>query len=546
MGRAARGWQRAWSGADARLSIEVARIAIAVAGLIAWGQTAQPSYQDFLARFPHGAYDALGVLRLLGDEAPAAGLLTACKWIGLVALIGMLVGAWTRVSIAVSLVANLVVVGVVESFNAPWSHGFVPLLLVHLAFVAAPAGRALSVDAWWRRGRGAATAQRPAPVWPVLLAQVAAALPFFNAVYWKLRVSGFHWVLSDNLRHQILTRFDWAGDERTALADFLVKSEVAWKAAAAANMVTQALPMVACLLVRRPRLRAALGVFYVVEIVLLDLVMQLPNYHWLPFALLFIDWDRLVAWRRRVPVEEDGPAPRRGASWFIAAFLVANLAIAFVWRGLDRHANLYPLSQYRMFAMTRAKPPYDVHQTWEWDGLRFRAHPKTEDRAEVEAYLAKRFRKRHKVRDPQVVRRVLLEARRARRVWKGTLSMDLAIQQAPPYPAEPSLVTHDIGVLGRFRGRRFQSLLGEAGQDADGRAFLAPHAVGLALPPDVRFGHVSGGDPTERPLEVQAEGGRYYFAPLEPGRHVFFAIIARQRFIVAQTGTAGATGLDDE
>lgn len=454
MSRLANAWRRTWFGGDARLSIEVARVAIAVAGLCAWAVAAMPSYEAFLARYPEGAYEPVGLLRLLGGTPPPAWLLEATRIAGLVALIGMLVGFATRVSMVVSALALLVLAGVVESFTDGWSHSFVPVLLVHLAFVAAPAGRALSVDAWLRRRRGRPDANGPAPVWPVLLALVAVALPFFNAVYWKLRMSGVAWALSDNLRHQILTRFDWAGDERTALADFLVRHQAAWKAAAAANMVTQLLPMLACLFMRRPLVRATLGIFYVVEVVLLDLVMGLPNYSWLPFAALFVDWDRLAAWWRRrrggvvAPESEAAPPAPRATSWFIAAFLLANLAIAFVWRGLDRHLNLYPLVQYRMFAMTRAKQPYDTHQSWEFDGLRFRAGSKTVDRAAVEAQLDKRYRKRRNVRDARAIERLLREATRVKRVAGNRLEVWLVILVAPPYPAEATLVSHDIGLLG--------------------------------------------------------------------------------------------------
>ncbi|HEU5061108.1 MAG TPA: hypothetical protein VFU21_31470, partial [Kofleriaceae bacterium] len=526
--------------------IEVLRIGMAVALLACWHRMTVPSYQALLDRYPEDAYRPLGLLRLLGGDPPPVWCLEGMKWLALVGAVLVAVGLLTRPSLVVTTVSMCLLVGFREAFGKSWHHSFTPVLVAALAFMFAPAGRRLAIDALLRRRLGRPPLPDP-PAWPVLLVQVAAALLFFNAVYWKFLRAGFHWALSDSLRHHILAQFDWAGHARTPLADFLVHHELAWKAAAAANMVTQAVPIAACFLVRRPLLRALCGVFFVLETVLLDLVMDLPNYQLLPLAVVFVDWDRFLPWLGRrlrpgaapepPPPPEMSPRARRLAGGFIGLFLLANLVVAFSPRGLDIWLNLYPLSQYPMFSQARAKQPYDLHQSWEYETIRFSIDHMAPGarRARIERALDTRFRRRWSARDPALVERLLREARTAYRLRSRTVTASYAILVAPPYPAEPELAAHHVGVLGRLEKETFRSLLGSAGVDPGGRPYLEPRPTGMTLPPGAPVSCILGNDPVIRPLAVQAEGKRLYYRPLGPELHTCMAEVAGERFVIATT-----------
>ena len=535
-------WRNYWFGLRAPVSIEVLRVAVAVASLHAWNLTAADSYAALLERYPEGAYRPIGLLALLGADPPPVWCLEAIKWLGLVAAVFVLVGLFTRAGLVVTALSMCLLVGFKESFVKSWHHGFTPLLVALLAFMLAPAGRRFAIDAVLRRRRGRPAPPEP-PAWPVLLVQVAAGLFFLNAVYWKLRRAGIDWALSDSLRHHILAQFDWAGRPRTVLADFLVHHELAWKAAAAANMFTQAAPILACFFIRRPLWRAFFGLFFVAEIVLLDQVMDLPNYQWLPLAVVFVDWERLVARLRRQPAPppeppELTPRARRLAAAFIGAFLVVNLAVAFSVRGADVYLNSYPISQYTMFSQARVKQPTDVHQSWEFESIRFSYDDMTPgpDRAEAERGLNKRFRRRWYVRDADTIKRLLVEARGGPRSRKRSMTASYAILVAPPHPAEPELAVHPVGVLGRLvKRKKFRSLLGSSGTDPQGRHYIEPRPTGMELPPDAPITCILGKDPTLRPLEVQAEDGRLYYQPLGPARHTCMAEVGGERFILAET-----------
>lgn len=556
MNRLAQAWRAYWFGKDGRVAIEIARIGVAVAVLLTWNRAAVPSYTTLLDTYAHGSYHPLGIMQLLGGDPPAAAFLEACKLTALVAALALLVGLFSRVSAVVSLVAMLFVCGIRESYSAGWAHSYVPVLSAQVVFAFAPCGRMLSVDSILRRRRGG---ELPAhvPAWPVLLLQVAVAFTFFNAAVWKIRTgAGLDWVFSDSLRHHILTAFDWVDNERTALADLIVRDATLWKAVAMANLLSQVAPMVACFFVHRPRVRFLLGSFFVVETIALDLVMNLPNYHWLPLAVVFVDWDRLFAWagrRWKLPAALEPqaspapPAPHRLAHWPIAGFVILFFFFTVGPRGIDGDLNSYPLSQYRMFSTIRAKKPYSVHQTWEFDTLRFavegsrmRVWP---DAAET---LDERFRKFHRARSAGQVQSILRQARRrVTRVRPTSIQLALYILQAPAYPAPAELVPHPIGILGQLRGgKEFRMMLGKAAVDASG-PYIEPKPVGVEAAADFPVSYMLDKDPRLHPLEVvRREGGRIYYRPREGGRYTFVGQIGEERFVLGEATHSSARGGD--
>lgn len=538
-------WGRYWFASDGRISIEVIRIALALGALMTWHRAVAPSYQRLVDLVSMRAYHPFGVMRLLGESPPPVPVLEACKWLALIASLAMLVGLASRISTLVSLLAMLVVVGMRESFSTPWHHSYTPILAAHLAFVLAPSGRMMSVDALLRRWRGLpGRAATPQPAWPALLVQLVVAIPYASAATAKLMKGGLDWALSDSLRHHILARFGWTGHPRTPVADLLVQNETLWQAAALGNLVSQLAPLFACLFVRRPRIRFALGMFYVLETIALDVVMELPNYQWLPLAVVFVDWDRLVAWLRRrrtrggPPAEPVEPArPARAVSPVIAGFAGAHLIITFGPVGLDQRLNSFPISQYRMFSEVRAKKPYAEHQSWEFETIRFALRRKGDSIERADTRLDAIYYKKGSVRSPQEMEKILRQASRLAAHGKQlrTLTAWYTILQAPPYPDSPELIPYRIGILGRMRGKRFQSLLGRAATDEIGRPYVAPAPVGIALPAEVKLTCFLGLDPVPRPIAIERRDGRFYYTPAEPGRYLFVAEIAGERFIVAET-----------
>jgi hypothetical protein len=450
-------WRSYWTAPGGRLSCAFVRIAIAC------------SLSCTIVRMRIHAVDARstvyyahGIWHLYPGRPPDA-LLAALSAIAIVATLAMLAGAWTRLAHVASLVAVLALATHEASGLATWSHQNVPPLLAGIAFLGARGGDALSIDAWRRRRRGLPPLDVPgAYQGAVRLVQLAVASIFFFAAICKLRSAGWTlgWALSDNLRHQLLLRFDWYGRTRTPVASWLLVRSWRYEACALANLVSQLVPMVAVFAIDRPRVRLACGLVWIGELVGLGVVMAYWNLHWLPLAAAFVDWDRLF----RVPVR-DAPVRRRiGPSRFAAAFLAIYAPQALLY---DQRFDLYPLSKFPMFAEIRAKRPFSRHQSYQLVGARVELVGAGVDaQAWVDGEVA--LRELWRERRAPVLRHALqgiLDDVRARfpdtspigvRLW-------LAIDEAPAYPAPPRLAHHDVAIVAELETTgRFRTALGSA------------------------------------------------------------------------------------
>lgn len=456
LSRIARAWSRYWLAPGGRYATAMIRIAIAASLLWMLYRYATAWHHE------SARYYALGPWRLYPGR-PGDALLAGITIVAWASTLALLVGAWSRAAHAVSFVACTLIAAHGVSERATWSHIDVPPLLASLAFLGAQGGAALSVDAWWRRRRGLpAIAVRQTSARLVLATVVSV---FFIAGYWKLRGDdgfGFGWAFSDNLRHQLLARYDWIGLPRTPLADWIIADDLRYRTTATLNLVAQLTPICAVFLHRHPRLRASLALLFVLEILGLALVMDLWDLHWLPLAAVFVDWDALVGWWRRrrgqPRLAEPEPLARsRGARAhlaFVTAFLIIH-ALHLFW--LNQRLRLFPLTSFPMFADVRAKHPYSEHQTYELLGGHVElvgARPMTrEEISWVDSHSG--YRWMYRDRDPRELRAHLQAIYdELSRAWPElhvrTVRLSLAVFQAPAYPAPARLVRTDVAILGEL------------------------------------------------------------------------------------------------
>jgi len=348
--------------------VAVLRIAIAVSLLWALYRIGERAERSRSARYyAHGIW-------MLYPGRPGPELISALTVVAWVSTAMMLVGLRTRLAHAVSLFATLAVATFEISGLPTWTHQNVPPILASMALLGARTGDALAIDAWLHRQRGRELPPATGAQGSARLVQLVVASVFFVAGVCKLEQGGpsLGWVLSDNLRHQLLMRFDWIHVERTPIADWMLGAAWRYQLFAGLNLISQLSPIMAVFLVRRPLLRAALGAVWILEVVGLGVVMALWDTHWLPLAAAFIDWDALAAWLRRSrPIEPPvAPRPSTRRRWqigYVSALLLFYAVQAF---GLNQRLNLYPFSSYPMFSAVRAKRPFDVHQSYELMGGR--------------------------------------------------------------------------------------------------------------------------------------------------------------------------------
>jgi hypothetical protein len=324
---------------------------------------------------PLNMYRPIGVL-LAWPGVPSAEIMAVAVTLGKLASVAMLFGICSRPAAALSALCMWMVTCYDAAFSLPWSHGFNLPMLVSLGFIGARGGDTLSIDAMLRRVRGLpsrVTVTNPAAYrWPVILVTGIVALTFFCASCIKLWSGGWHlsWIFSDNLRHQIASRFGDSEIQRSAVADWIVQSPWRYETTAFLNIANQILPMSCLLLMHRPWLRLLLGVCVAGEIIGLGVVMQLWNHHWFPLLVVFIDFDRVIAYGkarigRTASVGATATVPLvlvpGWARWhrrYLAVFSLLFMVVAF---GLDQRPKLYPFSSFPMYAKIRASKPYNQH-----------------------------------------------------------------------------------------------------------------------------------------------------------------------------------------
>jgi hypothetical protein len=107
----------------------------------------------------------------------------AMLWVGAVAAVLMTIGLWTRVATATTFA---VVAGNLLLSETHFRHNRAFLAIVLGGIALLPAGRVLSVDAWWRRRRGRPVAPDVAALWPVWLLRAQVCLVYLASGMSKL------------------------------------------------------------------------------------------------------------------------------------------------------------------------------------------------------------------------------------------------------------------------------------------------------------------------------------------------------------------------
>lgn len=523
-------WQRYWFDDGGRWAAAIVRIAIAFAVLLTLGRLAT---QDPLVA-PAGLYRPVGIWMVLGHTVPpdaVIGILWVVAWASTVA---MLVGLYTRAATALSFGAAVALAAISFSGSSAWSHQYNVVFLAHCAFLGARGGDVLSVDALLRRQRTLLPVNiERGYQWSLRLVQLAVALMFAGAVFHKLLHGHgtLRWALSDNLRNQLLVRYDLAGLDRPAVVNWIIDDVWKFRGAALLNLVTQLVPILACVFVRRPWLRAVCGLAFVTETIALGLVISLWNLHWLPLLAVFIDWDALLRKRGDVPPPSDTWTPPRAPRIFVVAFVAYEALTSFI-PTLDQRLNTFPFSSFPMFATIRAEAPYGEHLAYTVPGDHI-----TPIAAPVHVFaqrwLDHSFRGLYAERDPERIHKRLAQIlEQAPSRYPDATIKDLrayvTLFVAPAYPAPAHFEPHDLAITGELHADgTFRSVLGTL----NGTTLeLRPHNVDAR---ELRLVYYKDDEPTPIPLEATRTGDRFELPVLTGSPLYIVAIIGDTPWLVA-------------
>jgi hypothetical protein len=325
-------------------------------------------------------YDPKGILNLFHTQMPTLAELN--MWIAVkdVALFMFAIGLFTRISGATLLLCNLHLMGFFESINRDgyWCHGSNVLLLTQLAFLFAQPG-VFSFDYFLSKRLKSFPKFFYHPekqyAWPVLLGQAATALMFVNSFYWKMLKSGPAWALSDNMRNIFILQY-----EMTLFQDYpkhilaIISNQFYYKGIAILNLILQISPLIALFVIKRPVLRAAVGLGFVIETIGLLVFMGLDDLEWIALYAFFVDWDyffgKSLFTAPSLAISNAGARWVRGFTYVFLGFYFLS-GYNFILPKFCCVYNTYPFSAFPMYSDNQAKKPYGDHQGYAKDGLSF-------------------------------------------------------------------------------------------------------------------------------------------------------------------------------
>jgi hypothetical protein len=161
-------------------------------------------------------------------------------------------------------------------------------------------GDALSIDRLLGARKGQAEAAESGSYnWPVKLIQLSYALMFLFAVWNKLSEDGLEWIFSENMRNTLLVRNFVHEPHPTWLGPLVAQHRALWIAGAAGIVLAQA-TAIGLVFVRQRYVRGALFALLWGFIAGRTLLMGMPEPIFAILALVFVDWNALIA-RRNLP-----------------------------------------------------------------------------------------------------------------------------------------------------------------------------------------------------------------------------------------------------
>lgn len=190
------------------LNLAVFRIAVFVGVL----SQIHPWETQWFGKVPHELQMApFGVGSLLPHLPISQSSMTIAITLLTVVCVTGLLGLFTRISVVLALIGSFYVLGVPEFYGTVEHYNHLIWFLAILA--VSRSGDALSIDALIRaskrRDRGVTTPRQPSVVYslPLRFACLLMGAIYFFPGAWKMRICGFDWAFSENLRNQMYARW---------------------------------------------------------------------------------------------------------------------------------------------------------------------------------------------------------------------------------------------------------------------------------------------------------------------------------------------------
>ena len=135
-------------------------------------------------------------------------------------------------------------------------------------------------------------------------------------------------------------------------------------------MIMQALPLLACISIRKPFIRAFEGFVYLLGVFFLGAFMTFWSWHWVFLVCFFIDWDFFIQkyiYKKHPAIDHDAVAKdvkmsvleSRSSLFYI--FVYITVFVVTIAHPVMDKLRLYPFGFQGYYRSVRALEPYDQH-----------------------------------------------------------------------------------------------------------------------------------------------------------------------------------------
>lgn len=299
------------------------------------------SINSIVESIPPNGYYPKGLLLEMFGSLGKTPLFVHSLWWGLIIGSAGLIkgGSWTQPAICIGTFSVILLSGISSStYPIGWSHGYIfnCLALIPFCFYR------------WEKSNW--------KIWPVVTAAFLIALGLANAFWFKFMEGNysFEWAFSDNLRNSFIARYNLLGEEAPSYVSWIADHPIRWQSLAFCNLLAQIFPLLGCIFFTNRWLRLFFGMFLILETLGLYLIMGLPNFQWLPFAVFWFPWKIK---HHQIPTHR-GVVTNPGL-WVSAILISVTFLIAFVLpAGMDYKLRSFPFSQFRVYKIIRSDRPH--------------------------------------------------------------------------------------------------------------------------------------------------------------------------------------------
>lgn len=184
----------------------------------------------------------------------------------------------------------------------------------------------------------------------ILVLSFSTSLVFLNAFFWKLKISGFSWAFSDNLKYLLITQRLYTYSELENYILEISSYPIVYKFLMFGGLMSELLPIFFIFFIKKPILRFLTILPLALLLLSFEYLLLLGGtLSWLFALITFVDFESLFK-KKDVPYEV---LLKNNKKLFVPLFLFlfVQTTVSFLTpSGFDYSFNTYPISQYPMFS----------------------------------------------------------------------------------------------------------------------------------------------------------------------------------------------------